>query len=210
MWGLGFSSRLSWIGGPCCLGIDELVWCQVQPEPIKEERVLLISKVMGHSVYKYNPMKVFWRVILISRFYLCRLHWTSQRGSAGHRPVFSEQAAKSEQQESKGASDRFRRLRRACPPPGPPVPPEVLLTSHQPIQDSQFGQGLICVSESVFCSNLCAFLIQIIIFPPSWNFFNWHMEGLLYLLVSDTQHSDSVIHTCVLIHTYSCSDYFLW
>lgn len=54
------------------------------------------------------------------------------------------------------------------------------------------------------------FLIQIIIFPPSWIFFNWHMEGLLYLLVSDTQHSDSVIHTCVLIHIYSCSDYFLW
>ena len=60
-------------------------------------------------------------------------------------------------------------------PPVPPVLPEALLTSHQPIQYSQFGHVLICFSESVFYSNLCAFLIQIIIFL--------HLEFFLFFFL---------------------------
>ena len=104
------------------------------------------------------------------------------------------------------------RLYRAYSPPVPPVLPEALLTSRQPIQYSQFGQVLICVSESVFYSNLCAFLIQIIIFLHLEFFFFFEIgfqEDLLYLLVSDTQHSDLVIHMYVFTHTYSFLDSFL-
>ena len=93
----------------------------------------------------------------------------AKEGLLGTASVCSEQAAKSEQQENKGGPPDLPCLLTSCTL----VLPEALLNSHQPIQYSQFGQVLICVSESVFYSNLCAFLIRIIIFL--------HLEFILFL-----------------------------